>query len=94
MLEVVGLLLAASHVAFLVLIVLWFGLRKPGSLALFRARLRAALRGQPLPEQTPGPLYETRVYRATGPELPRRGTLARKAIMQAADARKKAQSGR
>ena len=94
MLELVGLLLAASHVAFLILIVLWYGLRKPGSLSLFRARFWAALRGRPLPEGTAGPRYDTQIFINTLPELPKRGTLARKAIMQAAESRRRAQEGR
>ncbi len=52
-LAVAGVLFAASHIIFLVLIVLWFALKKPTSLALFRLRLGAALRGQPLPKQLP-----------------------------------------
>ena len=52
-LAVAGLLMAGSHVAFAVLIVLWFALRKPTSWALFKLRLRAAWKRQPLPERLP-----------------------------------------
>ena len=93
-LELAGLLLAASHVIFLILFVLWYGLRKPGSLALFRARLWAAVRGRPLPEAPAGPRYDTQIFINTLPELPKRGTLARRAIVEAAEARKRAQGGR
>ncbi len=93
-LELVGLVLAASHVACLILFVLWYGLRKPGSVPLFWARIKAALRGQPLPEGTAGPRYDTQIFANTLPELPKRGTLARKAIIQAAEARKRALGGR
>ncbi len=94
MLEIAGLLLAASHVVFLVLIVLWFALRKPGSLRLFGARLRAASRGRPMPLEVPGPLYETRVYAATGPDLPPRGSVERKAMISRMAARKNGDPGR
>ena len=45
-LAIAGVLFALSHIVFLILIVLWFALKKPTSLALFRARMAAALRGQ------------------------------------------------
>ncbi len=51
--ELAGLVIASSHVVFLVLMVLWFVLKKPTSVKLFRLRLRAALRGQPLPKRLP-----------------------------------------
>jgi hypothetical protein len=41
--EVAGLLMAVSHVIFLVLFVLWFGLNRPTSFKVFRMRMRAAL---------------------------------------------------
>lgn len=53
MLEVAGLLLATSHVVFLVLIVLWFAMKKPTSVKLFRLRLHAARHGLPLPQRVP-----------------------------------------
>ena len=89
MLEVAGLLIAGSHVVFLVLLVMWFGVRRPGSWALFVARLKAAARGQKLPEAMPGPVYETRIYRPTGPGLPPRGTPERKALMALSDERQR-----
>ncbi len=52
-LAIAGVLFALSHIAFLVLIVLWFALRKPTSFALFRLRLMAAVKGRPLPERLP-----------------------------------------
>lgn len=91
MLEVAGLLIAASHIVFLVLLVLWFGVHRPGTWALFKARLHAAVRGLPMPNRLPGaPQYETRIYRPTGPDLPKRGTLERKALMELSDARRRA----
>jgi hypothetical protein len=39
-LMVLGLLLAASHVVTIALIVLWFGLKKPGSAAEFWRRFK------------------------------------------------------
>ena len=91
MLEVAGLLIAASHVVFLVLLVLWFGVNRPGTWKLFKARLGAAMRGRPMPERLPGGVqYETRIYRPTGPDLPKRGTPERKALMELSDARRRA----
>ncbi len=52
-LAIAGVLFALSHIVFLILIVLWFALKKPTSLALFRARMAAALRGQKLPNRLP-----------------------------------------
>jgi hypothetical protein len=37
-----GVLLAASHVAFLVIILSWFALRKPTTWALVRSRFKEA----------------------------------------------------
>ena len=52
-LAIAGVLFAVSHIAFLILIVLWFALRKPTSFALFRLRLTAAIKGQPIPDRLP-----------------------------------------
>ncbi|ACO34394.1 MULTISPECIES: hypothetical protein [Acidobacterium] len=41
--EIIGVILATSHVLTVGLIVLWFGLNKPKTLTLFRQRFRAAL---------------------------------------------------
>ncbi len=41
--EVAGLLMAVSHIVFLVLFVLWFGLNRPTSLKVFRLRMRTAI---------------------------------------------------
>jgi hypothetical protein len=54
-LRIAGLLFAASHVAFLVLLVVWFSLHKPTSMALFRFRLAAVLQGKPMPHHLPPP---------------------------------------
>jgi hypothetical protein len=40
--EIIGIILATSHVLTVALIVLWFGLNKPKTFAVFRQRLRAA----------------------------------------------------
>ena len=47
--ETVGLLLAASHVLFVMLILAWFGLNKPNNLKLARVRMKAAVTGKPFP---------------------------------------------
>jgi hypothetical protein len=41
--EIIGVILATSHVLTVALIVLWFGLNKPKTFALFRQRFRAAM---------------------------------------------------
>jgi hypothetical protein len=41
--EIIGVILATSHVLTVALIVLWFGLNKPKNLATFRQRFRAAV---------------------------------------------------
>ena len=95
MLEIAGLVLCASHVVFLALFVMWYGLRKPTTLKLFKARMKAALRGQPMPEEVPGPKYRTEIYRtAAGWELPPRGSMARKAMQSRQAARKNGDPGR
>ncbi|RRA48798.1 hypothetical protein D1Y84_11395 [Acidipila sp. EB88] len=53
--EVAGLLMASAHIVFLILIVLWFTVRKPTSFRLFRLRVAALLHGRPLPERLPVP---------------------------------------
>ena len=52
-LAIAGVLLALSHLAFLVLIVSWFALRKPTSWGLYKYRLRAVLRREPIPDRLP-----------------------------------------
>ena len=94
MLEVVGSVILVTHIIALFLLVLWFGLGKPSTLAEFRTRLKAAMRGQPLPERVRGPKYETRIYMPTGPGLPPRGSMERKAMISRAEARKNGEPGR
>ena len=53
--EVAGLVMALSHIVALALIVLWFAMKKPTSLKLFRLRLRAAWNHKPLPERASPP---------------------------------------
>ena len=94
MLEVVGSVILATHIIALILLVLWFGLRKPNSAAEFWSRFKAAMRGRPLPERVRAPLYETRIYEPTGPRLPARGTMERKALINRMEARKNGEPGR
>ncbi len=58
--EVTGLLIVITHLIFLVLFVLWFALRRPTSVALFRLRLAAALQGKPMPRRLPPPVKQPR----------------------------------
>ena len=43
-LELIGLLLVTSHLVFFGLLVAWFGMGKPTSIAVFRKRLGTAVR--------------------------------------------------
>ena len=52
--------MALSHIVFLVLIVLWFAMKKPTSIKLFRLRLRAAWNHKPLPDRVPPPGMEAK----------------------------------
>ena len=94
MLEVVGSVILATHIIALILLVLWFGLHKPSSLGEFWARLQAGMRGQPLPQRKRGPIYETSIYEPTGPRLPARGTMERKAMISRMEAKKNGEPGR
>ncbi len=40
--EIIGVILATSHVLTIALIILWFGLNQPRTFALFRQRFREA----------------------------------------------------
>ncbi len=52
----IGLFMVLTHIAFVILLVAWFTLKRPTSLALFRLRLRAAIRRQPIPDRLPTPV--------------------------------------
>ncbi len=65
-LAIAGVLLALSHLMFLVLIVSWFALHKPTSWALYKYRLRAVLRRQPIPDRLP-PGYGRKPARVAAP---------------------------
>ena len=93
MLEVVGSVILATHIIALILLVWWFGVGKPSTVAEFWSRTKAALRGQPLPQKVRGPKYETRIYMPTGPGLPPRGSMERKAMISRAEARKNGEPG-
>ena len=94
MLEVVGSFILATHIIALILLVLWFGLGKPSSMSEFWERFKAGVRGQPLPQRKRGPVYETRIYEPTGPRLPARGTMERKAMISRMEAKKNGEPGR
>ncbi len=94
MLEVVGSVILATHIIALILLVLWFGLGKPSTLGDFWARFKAGMQGRPLPQRKRGPMYETRIYEPTGPRLPARGTMERKAMINRMEAKKNGDPGR
>ena len=58
--EVAGLVIMITHLIFLVLLVLWFSLNRPTSIALFRVRLAAVLRGRPMPHRLPPTIRQQR----------------------------------